>query len=105
MDDVAYLIKKQETGRDADGNVTMSWTERMVYCKVDSVSRNEFYAAGTDDIKPELDIVVSHRIDYDGENLIRFHGDLFDVIRTYWRGDSVTLTVARHIGIADGASA
>lgn len=105
MDDVTYLIDEQEDGRDADGNVITVKTPRMVYCKVDSVSRNESYAAGTDDIKPELDLVISNRIDYHGENLLRFHSELFDVIRTYWRGDSVTLTVAKHIGINDEASA
>lgn len=105
MDDIAYLIQETTTGRDEYGNEIIERTPRMVYCRIQTVTQSEFYAAGTDDIKPELELTISHRADYEGENLIQYNGEYYDIIRTYWRGDAVTLTIARRIGITEEASA
>lgn len=105
MDDIAYLIKETATGRDEYGNEIIERTPRMVYCQVQTVTQSEFYAAGTDGIKPELELTISHRADYEGENLIKYNGAVYDIIRTYWKGDAVTLTIAEHIGITEEASA
>lgn len=101
MDDIAYLIREELNGRDGNGNAVINRIPRRVYCQVDSITRAEFYAAGTDDIKPEFELSISNLADYQGEKLVRFHNDLYDVIRSYWRGDKVTLVVAAHVGIVD----
>lgn len=98
-DDIAYLIKEKTTGTDSDGNETIERTSRMVFCRVRSVSRDEYYDAATDDLKPEVMITISHRIDYDSEKLVEFNGEYYDVIRTYWREDEVELTLQKSIGI------
>lgn len=103
MDDIAYLIKEEIRGRDQYGNEILTQTPRMIYCQIQSVTRNEYYAAGTDDIKPELDLRITHRLDYEGENLVRYNGELYDVIRTFWSGDAVTLTLTKHVGITDAS--
>lgn len=103
MDDIAYLIKEERRGRDQYGNEILTRTPRMIYCQIQSVTRAEYYAAGTDDIKPELELRITHRLDYEGESLIRYNGELYDVIRTFWGGDGVTLTLTKHVGITDAS--
>ncbi len=98
-DDIAYLIKEKTTGTDSDGNEIIKRTSRMVFCRVRSVSRDEYYDAATDDLKPEIMITISHRIDYDSEKLVELNGEYYDVIRTYWREDEVELTLQKSIGI------
>ena len=104
MDDIAYLIKEEVTGTDADGNEIITRTPRMVFCKARSITQTEFYTAGTDNLKPEIAITISHRIDYHDEKLVRYHGNYYDLIRTYWNGDEIELTLARNIGITEEAS-
>ena len=98
-DDIAYLINEKTTGTDSDGNEIIQRTPRMVFCRVRSITREEYYDAATDDLKPEIAITITHRIDYDSENLVEFNGEYYDVIRTYWRGDEVELTLQKSIGI------
>ena len=98
-DDIAYLIKEKTTGTDSDGNEIIERMPRMVFCRVRSVSRDEYYDAATDDLKPEVMITISHRIDYDSEKLVELNGEYYDVIRTYWREDEVELTLQKSIGI------
>ena len=102
MDDIVYLINEEATGTDADGNEIIERTERKVFCQVRGISRAEFYDAATDNLKPEIAVTVSNKIDYHGEKLARYHGKLYDIIRTDWRGDAVELMLAYSIGITEG---
>lgn len=99
-DDVAYLINEEKNGTDEDGNEIIEKTPRKVFCKVRSVSRNEFYDAATDNLRPELVLTISHQIDYENEKLVRFHNKYYDVTRTYYDGDAVELTLTESIGIS-----
>ena len=104
MEDIAYLIKEVPDGIDEDGNEIIVRAPRKVFCKTASISRSEYYEAATDGLKPDIAITISHSIDYEGEKLVRFRGDLYDVIRTYWRGDEVELTLSGKIGIGGESS-
>ena len=105
MEDIAYLVKKELTGRDDEGNPVYTRTKRRVFCDVKSVTRNEFYSAGVDGITPEIEMTISHRIDYEEEPLVYFAGQPFNVLRVYWNGDAVTLTLGRKTGEESEVSA
>lgn len=102
MDDFAYLIKEEATGTDADGNEIIRKTTRGVFCKVRSITSAEFYEAATDNLKPEAVLTISHSIDYEDEKLVKWRGEYYDVLRTYWAGDAVELTLTKTIGITEG---
>lgn len=95
MEDVAYLIKQNTTGYDDEGNPIVTRSMHQVFCKYGSVTRTEFYQAAEQDLTPELEITISHRIDYEDEKLVFFHDQFYDVMRTYWNGDEVELTLAK----------
>lgn len=98
MDDTLKLIKVVTTGRDAEGNPIVTKTMRQVFCKVQGVTRSEFYSAATADLTPELEITISNRIDYEDEKLALYRGSFYDIIRAYWKTDEVTLTLAKSAG-------
>lgn len=98
MDDVIKLIQAGPSTRDHNGNI--KYTEQKVkrFCKVRSATRSEFYAAETESLKPELVITISSKIDYNGERELEYNGERYVVIRSYWSGDEVELTVGKKIG-------
>ena len=83
MDDVITLIKETVAGHDADLNEIRTVTKRDVFCKVDSVRRNEFYAAAAVNMKPEFVITLSDFEEYEGEQLAEYDGVEYTIIRTY----------------------
>ena len=97
-DDVAILLGDEYISYDDNGNQIIERSERTVLCYAESVGRNEFYSAASAGLKPEWTLTISNRIDYHGERLVRFHGDLWSVIRTYQDGDEVELTLERKVG-------
>ena len=53
IDDVITLVKETITGIDQYGNEVKTPVEREVFCKVRSVTRNEFYSAAVSNLRPE----------------------------------------------------
>ena len=98
MEDIAFLIKEEYESTDSDGNIIRRRTPKKVLCNVRSVTRNEFYQAATQDLRPDITITISNKIDYDDEKLIVHDFELYDVIRAYWSGDEVELTCQKRIG-------
>lgn len=94
--DVILLIKKTLTV-DEYGREVATETTRELYCKVDSVSQNEFYGAANTDLKPEYRFTVFFG-DYEGEELCEYHGNRYAVYRTYRSGDDLELYVERKVG-------
>lgn len=83
MDDVLTLVAKTVTSYDDNGNAIYSTTERDVFCRVFGVSRNEFYSAATNGLKPEITARLSDHADYEGEKEAIFHDESYDIIRVY----------------------
>lgn len=83
MDDVCTLIKETTGGRDKAGNPVTTTTEREVFCQVYGVARTEFYSAATAGLHPEITFRLQDFVEYEGEKLIRYDGELYAVIRTY----------------------
>lgn len=88
-DSVTYdeygVAKKQRSGRD-------------VYCKVDSVTRAEFFDAGRSGLNPEYRITMFFG-DYEGEVLVGYNNRIYSVYRTYQaKTDIIELYVERRTG-------
>lgn len=73
-------------------------TAKQVFCKVDSVTRAEFFDAGKAGLKPEYRITMFFG-DYDGETVVGYKGRLYSVYRTYLaKTDIIELYVERQGG-------
>lgn len=73
-------------------------TSKQVFCKVDSVTRAEFFEAGKAGLKPEYRMTMFVG-DYDGETVVGYKGRLFSVYRTYLaKTDIIELYVERQGG-------
>ena len=96
MDDVIKLISTTYTV-DTNGNQIPTDTERIVFCKVRSVGRTEFYQAAQDHMYPSIVVSISHYKDYLGEKALLYTDwtgteRRYVITRAYRTGDSVELT-------------
>lgn len=102
MDDVITLIQESAPSYDQYGNERHVRTERELFCQVGGITRSEFYAAATVDMHPELTVTLSDYLDYEGEKLARYHGQLYSIVRTYrGRGqalNAIELVLERRMG-------
>lgn len=73
-------------------------TAREVFCKVESVTRAEFFDAGRSGLNPEYRITMFFG-DYNGESVVGYKGRLYSVYRTYHaKTDIIELYVERQGG-------
>ena len=73
-------------------------TAREVFCKVDSVTRSEFFEAGRQGLNPEYRITMFFG-DYNGESIVGYNGKMYSVYRTYQaKTDIIELYVERQGG-------
>ncbi|WHP40766.1 phage head-tail adapter protein [Lysinibacillus boronitolerans] len=98
--DIAFLISDSDTeGHDDDGFPTEAEpNERMVFVNKLSVRSSEFYQASAQGYKPEVQL--SLRIsEYADEVKLKFNDKLYEVIRTYEKGENIELTCQRWGGV------
>lgn len=104
MDSVAYLVKTIPE-QDARGVMVDEEHKRQVFCKVDSVTRQEFFQAGRAGLNPDKMITV-FAADYEGEDIVEHEGYRYAVYRTYKREegahDYIELYVERKGGTNEG---
>lgn len=101
MEDIAYLVTERFVNVDKEGNPIRRREATQILCKIESVARSEYYEAATQDLKPEITMTISHNIDYGGQKLVMYNDKLYDVLRTYWKGDTVELVLAKRIGTVE----
>lgn len=95
--DVIDLITISQT-QDEYGVWNETYTSRQVFCQVDSIRQSEFFEAGRNGLNPELRFTV-FGADYQGEELIEYHGGIYSIYRTYQkRDDYLELYVERKAG-------
>lgn len=83
---------------DSLGVAHHNQTARQVFCKVDSITRAEFFDAGRSGLNPEYRITMFFG-DYQGESLAGYNGALYSVYRTYKaKTDIIELYVERKGG-------
>lgn len=97
MDDTLFLIattyEKNKYGQDVPVN-----TKKEVFCKVGSISRNEFFNAGRNGLNPQYVFTV-FKGEYEGEWLCEYHGLTYSIYRTYETDDDyIELYVERKGG-------
>ena len=102
IDDVMTLISRHADSYDQYGNPVTAQERKQIFCRVRSVSKSEFYQAAQSQLHPEIVFVITHKADYDGETIVEYKDELYDVLRTYWKGDVIELTAARRIGSYGG---
>lgn len=96
MYDTLILVSKTIT-TDAYGIEQATETERQVFCKVDSISQNEFYSAANTELNPEFRFTVFFG-DYEGEDICLFNNNRYAIYRTFRSGDNLELYAEREIG-------
>lgn len=98
FDNVATLYSAVET-QDNVGNVIETLTGKQVFVKPRSVYSNDFYAAATTGLKPEV-VLQLFFADYNGEKTVEYDGITYEVIRAYRRpeSDTLELTLQKVIG-------
>lgn len=83
---------------DEYGIARKTRTAKQVFCKVDSVTRAEFFDAGRSGLNPEYRITMFVG-DYNGETVVGYKGRTYSVYRTYLaKTDVIELYVERQGG-------
>lgn len=91
---VILLISESDETHGVHDEVTEA--TREVFCEVKSVRRSEFYGAMAIGVEPELTFKVYVKEEYQGERLLCFEGQRYEIIRTFDTDDGgVELTVKK----------
>ena len=99
MNDILILIQ-QIQGVDEYGDPTITETRREVFCDKSSIGQKEFYQAHSTGLKPEMKLVLADYLDYNGEQLVEYEGQIFRVLRTYRSGQTLELVVYQEVNPA-----
>lgn len=98
ISDVVTLIAVVRT-QNSIGDWIQSERYNEVYCKMDSVSRDEWYSAGRLGLKAQYRFTIS-LADYGGEEILEYQGKRYAVYRTYnVNNDHIELYVERQVGV------
>ena len=100
MDDVLILIGNATETRDEYGVMRRTYSERQVFCRVESVTRAEFFNAGRNGFNPEYKMTM-FRGDYQGESMCKYGNFSYGIYRTYHvpGTDYIELYVERKGGV------
>lgn len=96
MTDVLILVTKNIT-TDEYGREEATETEKTIYCEVDSITQSEFYSAANTELNPEYRFTVFFG-DYDGQEVVKYHGQRYAIYRTFRQGDDLELYAERKAG-------
>lgn len=101
MDDVIKLLTSTYTF-DEYGNQIETFTERQVFCQVNSVGRTEYYQAAQNNLHPSYVFSISHFKDYLGERECLYtdwtgEEKRYVITRTYRTGDRIDLTAEERV--------
>lgn len=95
IDDVLYLISESP---EAHGifNDKVTETQRMVFCRIKSVSRYEYFRGLDNGLDLTYVFTLQDAIEYQGEKICEYHSVRYRIARTYVNNDgSIDLTVER----------
>lgn len=101
-DDVITLISREITGKNDRMQPIYTETRFDALCRVEPVSRAEFYSAAQIGINAEALVIISPA-EYHGEKIVEFHGRRMSIYRTYQRSDNeVELYIQMAVGLNGG---
>ena len=92
-DSVATLKAYGEPTYDEYGNEVPAITETQVYVLPRGVYNAEFYNAAQAGLHPSITFEMTNKADYNGEKVIEWEGQEYNVIRTDWNAqrDGISL--------------
>lgn len=97
MDNTIRLLSPVD-GKDEYGVTRTTYRAKDILCRVDSVTRAEFFDGGRNGLNPSFRITMFHG-DYEGESLLEFEGRTYSIYRTYRTdNDYIELYVERKGG-------
>ena len=79
------------------GEPIQSMVYREVFANKKSVRQSEFYQAAVAGLKPELLFEV-RSIEYGSDKKLKYNSKVYDIIRTYDKGEITELTVSSFVG-------
>lgn len=82
MDDVITLISYTREQDDYGVWREVETSERDLFCKLGSITRQEFFEAGRSGLNPSFVFTV-FKGDYYGESVCNYHGKQFSIYRAY----------------------
>lgn len=92
--DIVTLVSSS-LAQNSIGAWAATETTRDVFCKTDSVSREEFFAAGRNGLNPEFRFTIFFG-DYEDEKTVIYKGQRYGIYRTYHAStDTIELYAAR----------
>lgn len=100
MDAVLTLIAQTNT-KNEYGVTQKTVSPRNVFCKVQSVTRTEFFEGGRNGLNPEFQFTVFSG-DYDGETLCEYNGNSYGIYRVYRTDDDYIELYAERKGGTNG---
>ena len=92
FNDIANLCTATTTYDDV-GNTVETLTKKQVYVKPKSIKATEFYQAAEVGMKPDFTLVLADYYDYNGEKLVEYNGEMYDVLRTYRKDNRLEIVV------------
>lgn len=90
-DDVLVLIGETPEAHGVFDKPTE--TRTTVFCRVQSVSRSEYWKAKANGVEPEFVFVLSDHLDYNGEKICEFRETRYRIVRSYVTQNEIELTV------------
>lgn len=102
-DYIATLYKQGSRSYDTYGNESVVLTSKEVYVQPRSVYRSEYYSAAQAGLHPSITLDMTNREDYEGEKIVEFEGQLYDIIRVDWNGqrDKISLILQERTNVND----
>ena len=99
MDDVVILIQDGCVKDNCGVQKKSEEKRREIFCDVRSANRSEFFAGMQAGLKPDFMLCV-HPIEYQGETLAEFRGNLYVIYRTFPKSDDqMELYLRRKVGV------
>lgn len=82
MDSLISLKIGETKTRNSNGDIIKVPTWTNIFAEKKSIRQSEFYQAAQTDFKPEIMFEVWLH-EYNGENELKYDGDVYQVLRTY----------------------
>lgn len=97
MSDVITLIRETYATNEIGVDVA-DRSFRPVFCEVDSITRQEWFAAANEGISASY-VVRTPAVNYDGEKLAEYRGKVYAIYRAYIRSDVAELYLEERAGL------
>lgn len=95
--EITLITETQDETYDEIGQEIETPISTTVLCGLKSVTRNEFYSAAQNRLKPSI-VFIIHAFEYNGEEKVIFEEQEYSVIRTYTTDNEEMELVCERVG-------